>query len=128
MHVSTQEALLFWQRVNQRGLENLPYDLSARQTAILLRVYLTSPPHTIRNLAERLGISKPAICRAVDTLSMLELLKRKKDEDDKRNVFIQRTVAGSVYLSDFAEIIAQELREPCAKATIPSKKELAHAI
>lgn len=107
----TLDALSVWHRITVRALRELPYDLSSRQTGVLLTVYLTQPPHTIRNLAERLGISKPAICRAVDALAQLDLIKRKKDEEDRRNVFIQRTVSGSVFLSDFADLIIQEYEQ-----------------
>lgn len=116
----TQDALALWQRVVTRSLKELPYDLSQRQIAVLLTVYMSPPPHTIRSLAEQLDISKPAVCRAVDTLSSLDLLRRKKDEDDRRNVFLQRTINGSVFLRDFADIIVQATRpvasEPLAAA------------
>ncbi|MCI5050392.1 MAG: MarR family winged helix-turn-helix transcriptional regulator [Rickettsiales bacterium] len=108
---NTIDALNLWHRIISRTLKELPYDLSARQMAVLGTVYLTDPPHTVRNLSERLNISKPAICRAVDTLSMMELIKRKKDEQDRRNVFIQRTVNGSVFLSDFGDLILSELSD-----------------
>lgn len=104
----TMDALALWHRIVSRALVDLPYDLSARQMAVLTTVYLSEPPHTIRNLSERLGISKPAICRAVDTLSVMDLIKRKKDDEDRRNVFIQRTITGSVFLSDFGDIILSE--------------------
>jgi DNA-binding MarR family transcriptional regulator len=80
-------------------------DLSSRQTAILLHIYLLHPPHSIKKLAMELPISKPAICRAVDALENAKLLKRTRDKNDKRNVILQRTVKGSVYLSEFADII-----------------------
>lgn len=102
-----QQALQLWQRVITRSLRELPYDLSQRQIAALLTVYMSPPPHTIRSLAEQLNVSKPAICRAIDTLSSLDLIRRKKDEEDRRNVFLQRTVSGSVFLRDFADIIVQ---------------------
>lgn len=104
----TQDALKLWQRVTSRSLRELPYDLSQRQTGVLLTVYMSPPPHTIRSLAELLNVSKPAICRAVDALSALDLVRRKKDDEDRRNVFLQRTVSGSVFLRDFADIIVQE--------------------
>lgn len=104
----TQDALKLWQRVTSRSLRELPYDLSQRQTGVLLTVYMSPPPHTVRSLAEQLQVSKPAICRAIDTLSALDLVRRKKDDDDRRNVFLQRTVSGSVFLRDFADIIVQE--------------------
>ncbi len=113
----TMDALTLWHRIVSRALIDLPYDLSSRQMAVLTTVYLSEPPHTIRNLSERLGISKPAICRAVDTLSMIDLIKRKKDAEDRRNVFIQRTINGSVFLSDFGDIIVNEWGTPAQTAT-----------
>ena len=64
----------------------------------------------MRQLAESLGAPKPAISRAVDALSQLGFVKRKRDPRDGRNVLVQRTVAGSVYLSDFADRIADVAR------------------
>lgn len=110
--LTTLQALHMWQNVLRRTLKNDATDFSARQTAILLEIYLGKGPHSIKSLSKNLSISKAAVCRAVDVLSMAGLVKRKKDEDDRRNVILQRTVQGSVYLSDFADIIMQE-------ATIP---------
>lgn len=103
------EALNLWNRIMLRSMQELPQDLSTRQMAIMLTVYLTPPPHTVRSLSEGLNISKPAICRALDVLSGLDFIRRKKDEADRRSVFVQRTVGGSVYLRDAADIIAQEM-------------------
>lgn len=100
-----REALTLWRDIVVRGLQNNAYDLSTRQTGILLTVYLSPPPHSIKSLSDNLIISKPAVCRAVDTLVKLGLVRRKRDEEDSRIVQIQRTVKGSVYLSEFAEII-----------------------
>lgn len=119
VEMTQAEALHLWQRVVNSSMRELPYDLSQRQTAILLSVYMTPPPHTIRNLSETLGVSKPAICRAVDTLSQLDLVRRARDEVDRRNVFLNRTVSGAVFLNDFAELIAREsamLANPQASA------------
>lgn len=99
------EALELWRRTLLAGIHRSAPDLSVRQTAILLCVYLTPPPHTVRGLAARLKISKPAVTRALDTLSGLGVLRRKADENDRRSVLVHRTVAGSVYLSEFAETI-----------------------
>lgn len=109
---TTVEALNLWHRVITRSLRELPYDLSQRQIGVLLTTYMTPPPHTIRSLSTRLNVSKPAICRAIDTLCALDLMRRKKDEEDRRNVFLQRTVSGSVFLRDFADIIVTETHSP----------------
>src|SRR5690606_31565120 len=85
-------------------------DLSSRQFAIMFIVYLDPPPHTVRGLAATLGVSKPAITRALDTLGGLDLLKRMRDEADRRNVLVQRTAKGSAFMQDFAEIIMRSAR------------------
>ncbi len=110
--MTPQEALNLWQRVVSASLRELPYDLSQRQTAVLLSVYMTPAPHTIRHLSATLGVSKPAICRAVDVLSQLDLVRRKKDETDRRNILLQRTINGSVFLRDFADLIVRESNLP----------------
>lgn len=104
-------ALTFWHGVTISALQKMPLDLSARQTAVLLHVYIISQAHSIKSLSEDLGISKPAVCRAVDALENAKLLRRLRDKQDKRNVIIQRTVKGSVYLSEFADIILSASKE-----------------
>lgn len=79
-------------------------DLTARQLAVLLIVYVAEPPHTVRGLAAALNVSKPAITRAIDRLSELNLVRRRIDEADRRNVLIQRTVQGTVFVSDYADL------------------------
>ena len=105
---STADAIRLWQRVVERSLRELPYDLSQRQWGVLLVVYGGTPPHTVKGLAAQLGMSKPAVSRAVDALSRLDFVRRKKDEQDRRTVLLQRTVQGSVFLRDFADIIVSE--------------------
>lgn len=107
----TIRALSFWHGVTATALKKMPVDLSARQTAVLLNIYLMPSPHSIKSLSEELIISKPAICRAIDALEAAKLVKRLRDKQDKRNVLIQRTVKGSVYLSEFADIILSASRE-----------------
>ncbi|MEH6403131.1 MAG: MarR family transcriptional regulator [Sneathiella sp.] len=102
---ATQAILKLWEESLIEMVRKEGPDLSARQLSIMLTVYLNEPPHTVRGLAAHLKISKPAVTRALDTLSHLELLKRKPDELDKRSVNVVRTVKGSVFLSEFSEII-----------------------
>lgn len=103
------DALNALHRATARSLKELPFDLSQRQTGILLTIYMSPPPHTVRSLSEGLGISKPAVCRALDTLSMHDLVRRKKDENDRRVVYLTRTVSGSVFLRDLGEIYSVEM-------------------
>lgn len=100
------QALDIWRRAVVNGVRRDAPDLSARQMALLLSVYLTPPPHTVRGLADVLNVSKPAITRAVNRLVELELVRRKTDDNDRRSVLIQRTVRGSVFLREYGELIA----------------------
>lgn len=106
MTFDTQEWLELWRRALTGSVASDNDDLSARQLALLLTVYRSPPPHTVRGLAAQLNISKPAVTRALDRLSRLDLVRRKRDEADRRNVLVQRTVKGSVFLTDFAGQIA----------------------
>lgn len=106
IHLEELQALDLWRRATVTSVRRDAPDLSARQMALLLTVYLMPPPHTVRGLAEALKVSKPAITRALDRLSEIELVRRKPDEQDRRSVLIQRTVRGSVFLREFAELIA----------------------
>ena len=104
-------ALSFWHGVTNGALQKMSVDLSARQTAVLLNIYLMPTPHSIKSIADALVISKPAVCRAVDALEKAKLVKRLRDRGDKRNVLIQRTSKGSIYLSEFADIILSVSKE-----------------
>ena len=105
------QALDLWRAVLVETVRSAGPDLSARQLAIVLTVYLTPPPHTVRGLAALLKISKPAVTRALDRLGMLGLARRRRDTTDRRSVLVQRTVKGSVFLSDFAESVAAASRK-----------------
>ncbi len=86
-------------------------DLTLRQISILLTVYLEAPPHTIRGLAARLGVTKPVITRALDTMGGLKLVDRHRDASDKRNVLIKRTVAGALYVERVGDQVIASARE-----------------
>jgi len=99
------KALGLWRTALVASVRRSGPDLSARQLALLLTVYLTEPPHTVRGVAAVLNVSKPAITRALDRLSVLGFIKRKRDDQDKRNVLIQRTAKGAVFLNEFADLV-----------------------
>ena len=107
------QALRLWQQVNLAEVRRDAPDLTMRQWSILLTVYLDQPPHTVRGLAARLNVSKPVITRALDTMGALKLVSRHRDERDKRNVLIRRTVEGALYVERLGDVIiarAAELR------------------
>ncbi len=94
-------------------------DLSMRQTSILLIVYLEPPPHTVRGLAAKLGVTKPVITRALDSMGKAGLLSRRRDDVDKRNVIIQRTVKGALYIEKIADMVSLKAKQLQSGSTHP---------
>lgn len=105
--LSTADALKLWHDVNLDLVRGDAPDLSARQLTILLTVYLEPSPHTVRALAAKLGVSKPVITRALDAMGQKDLVNRRRDAQDRRNVLVQRTVKGSLYLEGLADMISK---------------------
>jgi DNA-binding MarR family transcriptional regulator len=86
-------------------------DLSARQLAVLLTIYLDPPPHTVRGLARKLRVTKPVITRALDTMGKLGLVARRRDDKDRRNVVIQRTPKGALAVERLGDVLIAKARE-----------------
>ena len=99
------QALKLWHDVTLDLVHEDPSDLSARQTAVLLTVYLEPPPHTVRGLASKLRVTKPVITRALDSMGRLGLVTRRRDESDRRNVLVQRTLAGALAVEKLGDTI-----------------------
>lgn len=106
---SKKDSLALWHRVTMETVINQTPDLTSRQLAMLMSVYLDEGPHTVRSLAAKLQVTKAVITRGVDRLCKLDFIKRMPDHRDKRSVIMTRTSAGIRYLSHFAEIIQLEL-------------------
>ena len=81
-------------------------DLTARQFAVMLICYLEGGPHTVRGLAKRLDVAKPAITRALDRLEQFDLASRQLDPRDRRSVVIARTAVGHVFVHQLQDILA----------------------
>jgi DNA-binding MarR family transcriptional regulator len=99
------QALLLWHDVVLDIVRDGEQDLTARQMAILLTVYLEPPPHTVRGLAARLGVTKPVVTRALDTMGRLGLLARHRDDNDRRNVLVRRTVEGALAVERLGDAV-----------------------
>jgi DNA-binding MarR family transcriptional regulator len=115
MALTAPQALNLWRGALVESLRRGGPDLSARQVAVLLTVYLTEPPHTVRGLAAALKVSKAAVSRSLDRLGRLELVRRRVDESDRRSVLVQRTSRGTVFLADFADLVIAAEREASAE-------------
>lgn len=105
------QSLRLWQQVMLSEVRDDAPDLTMRQAAILLTIYLDPPPHTVRGLAARLNVTKPVVTRALDAMGALKLVSRHRDPVDKRNVLIKRTVEGALYVERFGDVIIARARE-----------------
>ncbi len=92
-------------------------DLSARQLAVFLISYLEVGPHTVRGLAARLEVSKPAITRSLDRLEELGLARRVVDPADRRSVLVQRTREGSSYMAAVRALMNESARAKSGEPT-----------
>jgi len=111
VEIRPAQALRLWHDVILDLVRDAQPDLSARQLALLLTVYLETPPHTVRGLAEKLKVTKPVITRALDTLAGLKLTARRRDENDRRNVIVQRTVDGALFVERLGDMLSARARE-----------------
>ncbi len=102
------EALDLWRRVTVQTVRSEAPDLTARQMAVLMTVRLQPAPHTVRGLAATLNVGKPAITRALDTLSRLGFVQRRRDPKDGRNVFVERMPKGDEFLDTLGAAILQD--------------------
>ena len=116
------EALDLWRRVTVETVRSEAPDLTARQMAVLMTVRLGAPPHTVRGLAGTLNVGKPAITRALDTLSRLGFVQRRRDPKDGRNVFVERTPKGDGFLEQLGETILHD--KPIQVQPVERKVEL----
>jgi DNA-binding MarR family transcriptional regulator len=85
-------------------------DLSAGQLAILLVIGLESGMHTVRGLAKRLSISKPAISRSLDRLRDLGLASRADHPRGRRSILVVRIQVGMSYVGDLRNLMCDAAR------------------
>ena len=106
--VNLSEGLDLWHRVTIESVRASEPDLSTRQMAVLMTIYLSEGPHTVRSLAKHLSVTKAVISRAVDRLCSYGYVERAPDIRDKRSVIMRRTSGGINYLRNFARLIQTE--------------------
>ena len=97
----TDGPLSGWMRTLINYVRSGEPDLTNRQMALLMLIYLTPGPHTVRGIASALSVSKPVVTRALNTLGSLGYLRRERDQDDRRNIFVVRTKDGTQFLETF---------------------------
>ena len=105
MAMTERQSLDLWRRSVSSYVRTSEPDLSARQQAIFMTIALQAGPHTVRGLAAELNLAKPAVTRALDTLEKAGFVRRRRDENDLRSVFLERTPDGMAWLRDFSKLI-----------------------
>jgi DNA-binding MarR family transcriptional regulator len=108
--VEPDELLRWYRTVTLAQVRDDAPDLTSRQTAVFLNVYLLDTNQTVRGLAADLNVSKPAITRALDRLELHSLAKRAADPTDRRSIIVQRTTHGSRYLTRLRTKLVQATR------------------
>jgi len=105
-------------------------DLTARQLATFLICYLETEAQTVRGLAAKLNVSKPAVTRALDRLVQFDLVRRKDDPLDRRSILVQRTQTGLGFLRELRSIVkeaAQQARQSAAPLATDRTQRVAHS-
>jgi DNA-binding MarR family transcriptional regulator len=109
-HSFPRLGLVLWRFALTQNLHGTCADLSMRQMAILLHVYLGDGPHTVGSLCAELRIPKAAASRAVDALTLRGLVRRHRQEEDRRKVMIQRTMKGMVAMNEVSDHMVEASR------------------
>ena len=73
-------------------------DLTLLVLAVLLQVYASTEPQTVRGLATALQVGKSSVTRSADTLERLQLVERLEDPADRRSLHLGRTEAGRTFV------------------------------
>lgn len=97
--------------------------LTHSQSRVLLYISLRGPQR-MSDLARFLGISLPSTTPIVDALVKMKLMKRTRDPDDRRNVWIEQTAAGRRLHEQMTEHHAGKLRRTFAHLTPAQETEV----
>lgn len=111
IHAAAEPPLSSWMSALVDYVRSGEPDLTNRQMALLLIVYLQPGPHTVRGLARDLDVSKPVVTRALNRLGSLGYLRRQRDDSDKRNIYVARTAEGAHFLEQFGQFLGEKPAE-----------------
>lgn len=103
--MDAERALSFWKDVTLDLSQKDRSDLTARETAVLLSVYLKRPPHTLDVLCYTLSLSRSAIREALAVLFSKGLLYQGEVDKKGGQCSIHRTVKGTLFLDDMADAV-----------------------
>jgi DNA-binding MarR family transcriptional regulator len=145
MHASTQDAaayqasaadlaeqlLALWRRVmatNALGAYAIFEELDLTLTQVKALCALSGDELTVKELAERLGLSLPGTSRAVDALVERDLVDRREHARDRRMKRLRTTPAGHATLGRLDEARLAGLEAFTATLPHAQRKRLAAAL
>jgi DNA-binding MarR family transcriptional regulator len=113
----------YWQAVGEA-------ELSMSQLKVLHILVLDTPELSLKTLGDRLGLSLPAMSRAIESLVKRELVTRSENVEDRRMKTVRVTDAGRELvdhlvelrfsgIEDFVETLTPEMRASLATALEP---------
>ncbi|CAN5913697.1 hypothetical protein BH23ACT11_BH23ACT11_30240 [soil metagenome] len=68
--------------------QGIPTDVHVSPGHVQIMIALADEPHSIRQLAEVLGVSSPAVTQLVDRLVEIGMVERRHDSQDRRVVLV----------------------------------------
>ena len=78
--------------------------LTVRQFAIMTMVYMDGIEESVNYYANDLNISKPSVCKALNHLEEIHLVKRGKHLCDDRKIKVTKTDTGIQYMKNIGAI------------------------
>jgi len=123
--------LTVWRRVIQQGGVDtyaIFEELDVTLTQVKALTALAADELTVKELAERLGLSLPGASRAVDALVCRELLHRREDAEDRRMKRLGCTDAGRAALARLDEAKLRGLEAFAATLPAGQRKRLTAAL
>jgi DNA-binding MarR family transcriptional regulator len=128
-----RQLLRLWQHVLRGGLAQIfteleELGLGIAQLKTLDALALCDAEPTVKELAERLGLSLPGMSRNVDDLQRRGLLERREDEHDRRMKRLRLTDAGREVLDTVNSARLAGLEAFTASLPAGQRTQLAEAL
>lgn len=79
-------------------------------------------------IANKLAIKKSNLTPLLSKLITKNFISRRKDEADRRVIYIELTEEGSVFLNEKKEILQKKVRERLAKLTLEEQETLQKSV
>jgi DNA-binding MarR family transcriptional regulator len=102
--------------------------LSQLKTLSMLSELASSSPLSLKDLAERLGISLPAASRAVDPLVRRGLVERREDSEDRRIKRVSTTQKGDALVERLMAARVSALEELLSGFNSTERRKLGDAL